>query len=149
MIIPFFIDKFEYNYQSNEQLISAIEKSPNAYVERVQRLIGHTLNAQNVWNHRILGLPPTQLVWDTFGIERLSLLNEENHELSLEIVQKYALEDSIEYTTSTGEVFHNTVADILFHIINHSTYHRGQLMTSLKQNHVVPISTDYIFYNRT
>ena len=148
-MIPFFIDKFEYNYQSNQQLITAIEKTPASYTERVQRLLGHTLNAQNIWNHRILGVAPTQLVWDTFGIERLSLLNEENHEQSLEIVQKFALEDSIEYTTSTGEVFKNTTAEILFHIINHSTYHRGQLMTALKQNRIVPISTDYIFHNRS
>jgi len=148
-MIPFFIDKFEYNHKSNQLLISGIEKTPASYKERVQRLIGHTLNAQNIWNHRILGSPPTQLVWDTFGIERLSMLNEENHQQSIEIVRSHDLNDVIDYTSSTGEVFRSTISEILFHIINHSTYHRGQLMTTLKQNSVVPIPTDYIFYNRS
>lgn len=147
-MIPFFKDKFEYNHYSNSRIIEQIEQSPASYVERVHRLIGHTLNAQNIWNHRILGEPPTQLVWDTFGIDRLHFLNDENHELSVEILESRALSDTIQYMDSKGDTYSNSVENILFHIINHSTYHRGQLVTTLKQNRVVPLSTDFILYER-
>jgi len=145
-MIPFFTDKFEYNHHCNSQIIDKIKQWPTSYVERVQRLIGHTLNAQNIWNHRILGQPPTQMVWDTFGIERLQVLNDENHELSLEILNTTPLSNVIEYVDSRGDTFSQSIENILFHIINHSTYHRGQLITTLKQNRVVPIATDYILY---
>jgi len=145
-MIPFFKDKFEYNHHSNNRIIEQIEQSPASYVERVQRLIGHILNAQNIWNHRILEELPTQMVWDTFGIERLHFLNDENHELSLEILGSRTLSDSIQYMDSKGDTYSNSIENILFHIINHSTYHRGQLITTLKQNRVVPLSTDYILY---
>lgn len=148
-MIPFFINKFEYNHHCNSRVIDQIEKSPSSYVERVQRLICHTLNAQNIWNHRILGEPPTQLVWDTFGIERLHFLNDENHEMSLEILENNRLDAIINYEDSKGDSYSNSVENILFHIINHSTYHRGQLITTLKQNRVVPISTDFILYKRS
>ncbi|MEM7087844.1 MAG: DinB family protein [Bacteroidota bacterium] len=148
-MIPFFINKFEYNYHCNGQIIDQIERSPSSYVERVQRLIGHTLNAQNIWNYRILGQPPTQMVWDTFGIERLHFLNEENHELSIDIVKNTPLSHIISYADSKGDTYSNSVENILFHIINHSSYHRGQLVTTLKQNRVVPISTDYILYKKS
>jgi uncharacterized damage-inducible protein DinB len=147
-MIPFFTDKFEYNHHCNSRIIEQIEQSPPSYVERVQRLIGHTLNAQNVWNHRIIGEPPTQMVWDTFGIERLHFLNDENHELSLDILKSRGLSENIQYIESKGDAYSNSVENILFHIINHSTYHRGQLVTTLKQNRVIPLSTDYILYER-
>ena len=51
-------------------------------------------------------------------------------------------------TNSKGETFSNKIKDILFHIINHSTYHRAQIATDLKQNGIEPINTDYIFYKR-
>ena len=111
-------------------------------------MIVHTLNAQNIWNHRIIGEIPTQLVWDTFGIDRLHFLNDENHELSLEILESRALSDTIQYMDSKGDPHSNSVENMLFHIINHSTYHRGQLVTTLKQNRVVPLSTDFILYER-
>ncbi|QLH28398.1 MAG: hypothetical protein HWD63_02710 [Candidatus Parvibacillus calidus] len=36
--------------------------------------------------------------------------------------------------------------DIIFHIINHSTYHRGQIAMEFRQSGLEPLNTDYIFY---
>ncbi|TDI81546.1 MAG: damage-inducible protein DinB [Bacteroidetes bacterium] len=110
--------------------------------------MGHTLNAQNIWNHRIAGKKPTQSTWETFDIDELSGLNDKNHAMSNVIVGQFDLRTLIDYKNSSGESFSNSVENILYHIINHSTYHRGQLMTELKQNGATPLSTDYIFYHR-
>ena len=57
-------------------------------------------------------------------------------------------EKRIDYENSEGRLFNNTVQDILFHIINHSTHHRGQISTDFRQNGLEPLQLDYVFYKR-
>lgn len=40
------------------------------------------------------------------------------------------------------------IKDIMFHIVNHSTYHRAQIATELKDHGIEPLKTDYILYKR-
>jgi uncharacterized damage-inducible protein DinB len=36
----------------------------------------------------------------------------------------------------------------MYHVVNHSTYHRGQLTTLLRQLHAMPAATDFlVFYD--
>jgi uncharacterized damage-inducible protein DinB len=44
--------------------------------------------------------------------------------------------------------FSNDIKSIIFHVINHSTYHRGQIASEFKQNGLDPMVTDYILYKR-
>jgi uncharacterized damage-inducible protein DinB len=45
-------------------------------------------------------------------------------------------------------LFTNTIKDILFHIINHSTNHRGQIAVDFRNNGLEPLVLDYVFYKR-
>src|SRR5690606_723584 len=141
-------DTFQYTHQCNKQLIEVLIKHPETYSEKISLLACHTLNAHHIWNHRILGIAPALKVWQELEIEDLHFINNENFEHSMEILQKKSLNKAINYTNSKGENFTNTVSEIFFHIINHTTYHRGQLMSLLKTKGVEPIVTDYIFYKR-
>jgi uncharacterized damage-inducible protein DinB len=49
----------------------------------------------------------------------------------------------VRYTNFVGETWTYTLADILFDLVNHSTYHRGQVATLLRQLGKIPLSTDY------
>jgi uncharacterized damage-inducible protein DinB len=40
------------------------------------------------------------------------------------------------------------MADLIRHVVNHSTYHRGQLATQLRQLGQIPPATDFIVYRR-
>ena len=71
-----------------------------------------------------------------------------NYEHSLHILDKFDLTATMSYTNSKGQTFSNSIRDILFHVINHSTYHRAQIATEFKQNGLEPLVTDYIFYKR-
>ena len=144
----FFQEKFEYNFECNNKMIALMLDSPASYSERARILFCHTLNAQNIWNHRLLEISPSQNVWDIFDLSELKTLNEQNHQKSLDILNKLDLKASIEYRNTEGNSFTNSVEHILFHIINHSTYHRGQLMSELKAQGVSPIATDFIFFKR-
>lgn len=44
--------------------------------------------------------------------------------------------------------FTNTIGDILFHIVNHSTYHRGQIASDFRESDIEPLNTDYIMFKR-
>lgn len=46
-----------------------------------------------------------------------------------------------------GEAYSKTVFHIVSHVVNHGTYHRGQIAAMLRQTGHVPPSTDLIYYN--
>jgi len=71
-----------------------------------------------------------------------------NYDRTLKILEKIEPEKMIVYSNSKGETFTNLVKDIIFHIINHSTYHRGQIAMEFRQSGLEPLNTDYIFYKR-
>lgn len=86
--------------------------------------------------------------WEIRPIDKLKHINEENFTESLSIISAYDFNKVISYKNSKGLSFENSVQDILFHIINHSTYHRGQITSDCKLNGMIPLVTDYIFYKR-
>ena len=55
----------------------------------------------------------------------------------------------VSYKTMTGEIYEQSVVNMLFHMVNHATYHRGQIVTMLRELGVNNlISTDMIVFFR-
>lgn len=63
-------------------------------------------------------------------------------------LKEHALDKKILYRTSQGVQYENRIDEILFHLFNHSTYHRGQVVTLLKKEGFTPPVTDYIMLKR-
>jgi uncharacterized damage-inducible protein DinB len=143
----FFKEMFEYTYHFNLEIINLL-KGGEIHPEKALRLLNHTLNAHEIWNTRILQKTPAVGVWDIRPFEMLESINADNYQQTLNILDSYEFDNNITYTTSRGEPFTNTIQDILFHIINHSTYHRGQIATDCKEHGITPLVSDYIFYKR-
>lgn len=141
------IDLFEYTYHSNKEMIKIISKNISKIDDKTIGLINHTLNAQQIWNSRIVG-EKTFEVWQINSFENLEEINHENFLRSIQIIEYSDFEQKIEYQNSKGNKFENSIFEMLFHTINHSTYHRGQINSLLKQNGIEPLLTDYIFYKR-
>lgn len=141
------IDLFEYTYHFNKEMIKLITGNISKVDEKTISLINHTLNAQQVWNSRILNESSFE-VWQVNPFEKLEVINNQNFQTSVQIIENSDLDQRIEYQNSKGTKFENTVFEMLFQAINHSTYHRGQINSLLKQNGIEPILTDYIFYKR-
>lgn len=144
----FFQDLFEYNHHSNTEVMRLILDKEERYSEKASVLLSHTLNAHHIWNSRIIEEPPKHSVWQVHSLKKAFVLDRDNFETSKAILEVGALQKKINYVNSKGVAFQNKIQDILFHIINHSTYHRGQLASELKEQGFTPISTDYIFYKR-
>jgi uncharacterized damage-inducible protein DinB len=54
----------------------------------------------------------------------------------------------LDYENSEDRLFTNTLKDMLFHIINHSTHHRAQISVDFRTNGIEPLNLDYILYKR-
>jgi uncharacterized damage-inducible protein DinB len=87
-------------------------------------------------------------VWELHSVQEFQNIDKVNYEQTLEILDKFDLNETIHYSNSKGQAFSNSIRDILFHVINHSTYHRGQIATDFKHSGIEPLATDYIFYKR-
>lgn len=142
-----FSELFEYSYHFDQKFIDAIGQHTSLLPERCFQLINHILNAHQIWNGRILN-EDTFGVWEIHPFENLEKINESNFLNSLKILENLDLSQIISYRNSKGDLFENKIEDILFHIINHSTYHRGQITLLFRESGVEPLISDYIFHKR-
>ncbi|NCT93811.1 MAG: hypothetical protein GXC72_05275 [Chitinophagaceae bacterium] len=56
---------------------------------------------------------------------------------------------SLPYKNMKGEPFVQPIRDILLHLLNHGTYHRGQAVAQLRQLGITTVpATDYIVFTR-
>lgn len=58
-------------------------------------------------------------------------------------------DSKISYFNTTGEHFENSLFEIVVHLIDHSTYHIGQMMNAVRSFGIDPVSTNYIHYLRS
>ena len=144
----FFNQLFDYNFYCNKKLIEECNKLESVPEKSIE-LFSHILNAHHIWNNRILGKPSEYKVWQLHEVKDWGDIHYENQRSSFEITTNADdFERRIDYENSKGRLFTNTLQDILFHIINHSTHHRAQISKDFRENDVEPLAMDYIFYKR-
>lgn len=146
---PFFETLFQYNQHCNQQLAGIAERESKRIDAKSVALLSHILNAHHIWNNRILGRKTEYGVWDNHAIDSFAAIDLRNHDETRDILATGNLANEIAYRTTAGKPFVNTIRDTLFHVINHSTYHRGQLALLFRQNGIEPLPTDYIRYSPT
>lgn len=113
------------------------------------KFFNHILNAHHIWNHRMLEKKHEFDPWQEHTIAAWEDIHYENQRTSFEIITNAEdFDRRIDYETTAGRLFTNDLKDILFHIINHSTHHRGQILMDLRTNGIEPKALDYIFYKR-
>ncbi|MEP3208266.1 MAG: DinB family protein [Maribacter sp.] len=144
----FFNQLFDYNFYCNKKLIetcSAIDNTPEKSIE----LFSHVLNVHHRWNAVLSGKAPEYEANQIHSIREWGDIHYENQRSSFEITTTTDdFEKRIDYENDEGRLFTNTVQDMLFHIINHSTHHRGQIAIDFRKNGLEPLQLDYVFYKR-
>ena len=144
----FFNELFDYNYYCNKRLIEECLKL-NEVPSRTKVLFSHILNAHHIWNARMLNKSSDYEVWQEHVSKDWSDIHYENQRNSFEIMSNTDNFDKrIDYENSEGHLFTNTPKDMLFHVINHSTNHRGQIAVDFRANGIAPIVLDYVYYKR-
>lgn len=144
----FFKEIFEYNYQINQKILAVMATNASSCSEKSISIMNHILNAHQIWNNRILSKPDAVKVWEIRMLSELKDIDQNNYQTSLELIESRQLDEEIHYKKSTGELFKNNVRDLLFHISNHSTYHRGQIASEFRNSGLEPIISDFIIFKR-
>ncbi len=145
---PFLKELFEYSHHFNQKLYHVFNDHPDKTTEKAIGIYNHMLNAHQIWNNRIDKKQEPFGVWEIRPIQNCQDIDNVNYEQTLFILEKFDLNETIQYQNSQGQLFSNSIRDILFHVANHSTYHRGQIAMEFRQNGLEPLVTDYIFYKR-
>ncbi|WP_169306908.1 DinB family protein [Pedobacter polaris] len=140
-------ESINYTKIADGKLISIFKQHPEVSPKAIA-LFCHVLNAQHIWANRILGLAPKYQVWQTYGVELFEQISAENFKLLAQIFTTIPLDKEITYTNSIGDQYKSLAKDILFHVVNHSTYHRAQIATMFKLDGITPPVTDYVILKR-
>ncbi|CAG5083898.1 DinB family protein [Parvicella tangerina] len=143
----FFKEIISYHHQINQKLIIQLAAHEHELTDRTIPLLSHTINAQQIWNARITG--KEQLgVHEVHALKNCITLDQENYQEALRILNARDLKEKISYQNSKGIEFTNTIQEIFYHVANHFSHHKGQIISDLRQLGVTPILTDYIYYKR-
>ena len=111
--------------------------------------------AQNIWLKRLQGESlttwPHQVNQDSKEGQLKGLIQSSQNILDLTRSKDEAFLSSLySYTNMKGEPFRDTIEDTLFHVVNHSTYHRGQIIPMLREPGFINVAgTDLIHYLRS
>ena len=151
-----------YNFWANQiicgyaikagEFISDVKQ--DASFPTVRKTLLHIWDAQFIWFSRVNGTSLTDFPSKNFN----GNLSETCDGLLLSSQQlidyveglKGNLNTMIPYKTLDGKNFENTVSDIIIHAMNHSTYHRGQIINLLRGAGFTEVgSTDYMRFCRT
>ncbi|MEO7362382.1 MAG: DinB family protein [Gemmatimonadaceae bacterium] len=114
-------------------------------------LLSHMLGAEHEWLSRIHGEKSTHAIWPKLNLVHCAALARENHAAYAQLAREAAEGDGgrmIAYRTSKGAEHTNTLEDILLHVAQHGTYHRGQVALLVRASGGNAIPTDYILFSR-
>lgn len=152
----------EYNLWANKRLTAKLaELKPADWTleqkssfTTIRQTLLHICDAETVWYKRLKGESPTEMPDKNFDGS-----NDEVIQMLLDISSQFCefvkksdetfLNSDCNYKSTTGSPFTNAVSGIIQHCLNHSTFHRGQLVTMMRFCGVTGLpSTDYITYLR-
>ena len=142
---------FEYDDWANKEVLKSLERLSGSG-ERVLQLYSHIAAAQNIWCARLHHQDTSGFaVWPSLNLkecaDQLEILHQQWKRLLNDITMKELVEHVV-YRNTKGQEFKNTVQDILIHVINHSSYHRGQIAAEVRKAGGTPAVTDYIVFCR-
>jgi uncharacterized damage-inducible protein DinB len=142
---------FKYDKYANDTILAAILAAGEP--EFAVQLMAHLLRAQQVWLNRCKEIPPVAgALWPDWKADIFENLIEENYKGWVDFLDQAEPQDFeqiISYKTFSGDVFENTLANILSHVINHGTHHRAQIGQNLKLSGLEKLpNTDYIAFLR-
>ena len=151
---------FAYNRWANARTLDAVAAlAPDAYTRDLGNSFGsvhdtlvHMYAAEWAWLLRWKGTSPAGL--DRSGLSGLAALRARWSELERDQAGFVAgltdadLERTLDYANTKGERFSNPLGRLIQHQINHSTYHRGQVTTMLRQLGAQAIGTDLVTFLR-
>lgn len=156
---------FEYEARCTELVVTSLHAAREtveqlglaslaAPYERAVAIFCHIQAARRLWLHRVGaaeapapedGLFP---IWDIRKAERQARELDALWPRHVATLRESDLARPMSYTSTEGVAYVSTLADILTHVVNHSTYHRGQIASLVAATGTKPAVTDFIALTR-
>ena len=145
----FFLKWYHYNCWANRRVIHCLEQQ-QVTDEKILSVFGHLMAANFIWLNRIKDLPKSNYeLWGKYDLAALRSMVEEADRLWMDFINENENFDRLmKYHNYVGNYFENNVQQIMIHLVNHGTYHRGQVALLLRQKGYEPVNTDFITYDR-
>jgi uncharacterized damage-inducible protein DinB len=152
---------YDYNAWANRrELDAASALTPEQFVKplgssfsSVRDTLAHICGAEWIWLERFQGRSPSSLP-DTTQFSDVPGLRGHWDELEARLLKfvreltQTDLDRTLEYKTLKFGVYKNPLWQSMQHLVNHGTYHRGQITTMLRQHGAQPIMTDLMHFYR-
>ena len=145
----FFLKWYSYNAWANRRVIGSLERQA-VTDEKIISVMGHLVSANFIWLNRIKDLPKSKYeLWGTYDVPGLKQMVDEADDQWMSFIRDNDNFDRIlKYKNYVGDYYENNVQQIMIHLVNHGSYHRGQVAMLLRQKGYEPINTDFITYDR-
>ncbi|MEO5911871.1 MAG: DinB family protein [Pelobium sp.] len=145
----YFLNLLAYDNWANQQVWLSISEKP-LINPKIELLFSHLLSAQKIWLNRCIQQNESVTLWETKSeLNNLMLTNQQGLLNYLESLENSDFDSVIAYQNTKGQPFKTSLKDILTHLFNHGTYHRGQIVQLLKAEREIVPSTDYIVFVRS
>ena len=152
---------YEYNAWANRRNLEALSKVTTEEFLKpmgssfgsLRDTIAHIYAAEWIWLERFQGRSPDSLP-DVKVFQDVPSLKAKWAELEARLLAFVSgltqddLNRVIEYKTLKFGAYRNPLWQSMQHVVNHGTYHRGQITTLLRQLGAQPILTDLMHYYR-
>jgi uncharacterized damage-inducible protein DinB len=115
----------------------------------------HMWDAESAWWQRIKLIDQIQVPSLSFKptMQEVAdgLINQSKQwQQFIAVTAEHGFDHVVAYRNSKKEEFKQPVWQILLHVVNHSTFHRGQIVTILRNIGVTEIpGTDYVLFTRS
>lgn len=151
---------YRYNCWANERMFDAVSSLAEAEFTKtlvsshpsVRDTVTHIVWAEWIWLRRWKGTSP-QAVFDTRDFLDVRTLRAQWSEVEIErrafmdTLTTESLLAVVQYVNLQGQTWRYALWRQMFHVVNHSSYHRGQVTTMLRQLAVRPIPTDFLVFH--
>jgi uncharacterized damage-inducible protein DinB len=119
----------------------------------VRGTLTHMMGAEWIWLERFKGVSPTRGLDESEFPDVVALrdrwtLVEEHRAHWFESLREADLAAPVAFRTLAGAAFEAPLWELLQHVANHATYHRGQVITLLRQLGARAAATDLLLWDR-
>ncbi len=155
---PLTMELYDYHAWSNEKMLQHVMTLPdgvftakvNSVFSSIAETFGHIAAVDEAWFSRMKGNQPPAIEAKRFANvqEAQAYFGGLQTQIRQFLSEQEDVEKTVEYRNTKGQRFENTIAEIVRHIVNHGTYHRGNVAAMIRQLGHTGVSTDYIGYVR-
>lgn len=152
---------FAFNRWANQRMLDALAPLTDEEFRRdlknshpsIRDTVLHVMGSEWVWLSRWLGSSPRArpAEWDAYGLPQIRTEWDALADAIASFVGQLTdadLDREIHYNNFKGAACQNPLWQLLRHMVNHSSYHRGQVTTMLRQLGHTPVATDLVLYYR-